>query len=337
MCTRGTLRRDDERHVRVGLASATEPYRASVAIRSPSDVARARREALALASSLHFAAVDAAVARHLVAELAQHMILTDRRGDIIFRAVAHAHRRTLHVVTGDRLEGFAMTSAGARRARVTRRCRIFLPGVSRDANLAESEACRIARLLHDAAGQLLFALQLTIADLAETASSAERPKVEDAQRLVAELDEQIRCLSRELHPLVLEDLGFVPALRQLVERIARQTHLPIVVDAADIPRQPRPVELALYRAVQEALRNAVRHARAAIRVAVDLRSNAIVCTVRDAGIGLSLRPDRGERVGVGLIAMRERLEAVGGELRLHSQRGAGTTVTMCIPIRRAFK
>jgi signal transduction histidine kinase len=196
----------------------------------------------------------------------------------------------------------------------------------------EEEARRIAHELHDEAGQLLASLHITIDELASQAPG------QDAifRRLRAGLDRveaQLRRLSHELRPTILDDLGLRPALEWLAQGLAERRGLTVTVDAPDSRLAPE-VETALYRIVQEAVTNALRHAQPRrIRVEVREEGPHIRVVVRDDGRGFDVAAawaQRGDR-GLGLIGMRERTEALGGTLEIRSTPGAGTEVCAMVP------
>jgi signal transduction histidine kinase len=197
----------------------------------------------------------------------------------------------------------------------------------------ESEARRIARMLHDGAGQLLFALELALGDLGRDVPAA-GGKVAELLDLTHQVDQQLRCLSRELHPVILDDLGLVPALEILGKRITTQTRMSVTLKSSIRDRLPQPVELCLYRVVHEALTNIVRHARAdeAI-IEIDRRGAVLVCSVRDNGVGFSPnRTPRGGPGGLGLVGMRVRLNGFRGSLDVASAPGRGTELLITIPL-----
>ncbi len=198
----------------------------------------------------------------------------------------------------------------------------------------EEEARRIAHELHDEAGQLLASVHIALDDIA--AQIPERSAaVRGIRELLDRVEEQLRRLSRELRPTILDDLGLTPAVEWLTQGIMERTGIPIGVEAS-IGRLPSLIETALYRIVQEGITNAIRHA-APTRITVRLRQEGttIYAAVHDDGRGFDAeetmnRP--GDR-GLGLIGMRERVEALGGRLALRSAAGQGTEVAVAIPIR----
>lgn len=195
----------------------------------------------------------------------------------------------------------------------------------------ESEARRIAILLHDGAGQMLFALQLALGDLTREVAMPDR--IAELLHLTGQLDDQLRGLSRELHPVVLDDLGLIPALELMVARISKYSGLKIVIDDQAADRFPAAVERCLYRVVQEALANASKHSRAtSISVSFQRTPREIVCTCRDNGCGIPDDVLAKGNGGLGLMAMRERLESVRGRLTVQTAPGKGTELTMTIPM-----
>lgn len=199
----------------------------------------------------------------------------------------------------------------------------------------EEEARRIAHALHDEAGQLLasvhIALDNLIQQLPERAGT-----LQDIHTLLDRIEAQLRRLSREIRPTILDDLGLAPALEWLAQGMAERTGLSVTVEAPD-DRLPPAMETALYRIVQEALTNVVRHARATkVHVEVLREGSTVRAVVRDDGQGFDVAATmarRGDR-GLGLIGMRERVDALGGKLSIESSPGRGTEISLTIPVKR---
>ena len=200
--------------------------------------------------------------------------------------------------------------------------------------LFEQEAKRIAHALHDEAGQLLVAVYIALAELSWTHPQAE-PHVIKIRELLDTIEEQLRRLSHELRPAILDDLGLVPALRFLSEGVSQRTGLVVTIDASREDRWPAPTEAALYRAVQEALNNITKHARATHAwVSLDCESQSIRCAVRDDGIGFDVEgvhAREGEH-GFGLMSIRERVSTLGGHLEIRSASGRGTELVVTMPV-----
>jgi PAS domain S-box-containing protein len=198
----------------------------------------------------------------------------------------------------------------------------------------EHEATRIAGILHDEAGQFLTAAHLQLAELAEQATPASLEKIQQVKKTLNQIEEQLRRLSHEIHPRVVEDLGLVEAATFLAGAFARRTGIAVTVHASIDRRYSIAIETLLYRLVQEGLTNISRHSRAT-EGSVTLRRDGddLFCLVRDNGIGFEPGDgDGGSTVNLGLRLMRDRLEAVGGTLAIRSAPGSGTTLTAKIPL-----
>ena len=196
--------------------------------------------------------------------------------------------------------------------------------------LREEERRRIRRDLHDGLGPALAGLTFTLDAVRNLAAS----DLERANALLASATEQtqtmigdIRRLIYGLRPPALDELGLIESLRGLASRESSSTTT-ITVDAPDsLPPLPAAVEVAAYRIVQEALTNVARHARArSCTVQLALEADAVLLEIADNGRGMT-----GHRAGVGLQAMQERADELGGSCRITSRPGAGTTVTALLP------
>lgn len=203
---------------------------------------------------------------------------------------------------------------------------------------AEQERKRWARELHDQTLQALGGLRML--NSAALRGDGEHERLRSALEQGIELiDEEIESLSSliaELRPAALDEIGLAPALRTLAERRSRASGVEIDVlvhlgGDGESGRLPPEVESAVYRLVQEALNNVVKHAEAGRAEAVlEHRGEAVEVTVRDDGAGFD--PDAANG-GFGLVGMRERVELTGGELRIEAAPGRGTTVRATIPLR----
>ena len=201
----------------------------------------------------------------------------------------------------------------------------------------EEEVKRIAHLLHDEAGQLLAAVHISIDDVVRELPPAAREHMKKVREFLGQIEVQLRRLSHELRPTVLDDLGIFPAIEFLIGGVAKRTGLSITLEGSEIGRFPTSIETALYRIVQEAVNNVSRHAQAS-RVSIQLQreAQAIRCSIRDDGIGFdvpSVLAKRGER-GLGLIGIRERLNALNGTLEINSSPGRGTELNILIPLEK---
>lgn len=199
----------------------------------------------------------------------------------------------------------------------------------------EQDAKRIAHALHDEAGAMLAANHLAVAEAARDLPEAHGERWLAIRGLLNQTGEQLRRLSHELCPTILDDLGLQPALDFLSRGVAQRAGLEIALQGEWRRRMEPDVETAVYRAVQEALNNVARHARAkSVSVCLEHRSGCLYCAIKDDGIGFDVASvlARKGRHGLGLISMRERLGAVGGSLNIVGKPGRGTTVEMTVPL-----
>jgi signal transduction histidine kinase len=195
----------------------------------------------------------------------------------------------------------------------------------------ELERRRLARELHDQTGQELTSVLLGLKAVEEAKSGAERAEALAAVReQVVETLHDVRRLAVELRPKALDDFGLVPALERLRDTFAEQTGMRVDLESRIRERLPTDVETALYRIVQEALTNIVKHARAtAVSIVLAPKDRAVTALIEDDGRGFT--PD-GSGEGLGLLGMGERLALLGGRLKIESSHGAGTTIVAEVPL-----
>jgi signal transduction histidine kinase len=195
----------------------------------------------------------------------------------------------------------------------------------------EEEIKRIAHTLHDEAGQLLVSVHLQLAELARELPAATE-KVRDCQTLLSDVEQQLRRLSHELRPTILDDLGWLAALEFMASAVSGRSLVPVEVRSGVTQRLPAAVEITLYRVVQEALNNAARHARATrIRVEIDVDRDCLRGLIRDDGVGFDV-DSCVRNGGLGLRGMRERLSALGGALQVVSTPGEGSQIRFELPM-----
>ncbi|MGH7255258.1 MAG: ATP-binding protein [Nitrospirales bacterium] len=211
---------------------------------------------------------------------------------------------------------------------------------SREANMVlrrlnemlEEEAKRIAHALHDEAGQLLASVHIALAAVSVELPEKLQGKLQEVRVLLDQIEDQLRCLAHELRPTILDNLGLVPALEFLAQGISKRTGLSIQVEGPSEGRLPIAVETSLYRLVQEALNNTGRHAQASFAVVrIQYEDKRVCCVIRDDGVGFDPSVKL-ERQGLGLLGMRERVNAVGGKVVINSAPGRGTTVLAEVPL-----
>ncbi|MGH9749914.1 MAG: ATP-binding protein [Candidatus Polarisedimenticolia bacterium] len=199
----------------------------------------------------------------------------------------------------------------------------------------EESARRIAHALHDEAGQLLVSAHLALQMLSGELPPAARGRLAEVRRPLEEIEKHLRRLSHELRPTLLDDLGLLPALQYLGQGVTERGGPEVRVEGGGEARLPEAIETALYRVVQEALSNVVRHAAARrVRVILETGPRAIACRISDDGQGFDVEAvlSRKGRGGLGVIGMRERINALDGTFALDSAPGKGTEITITIPL-----
>ena len=199
----------------------------------------------------------------------------------------------------------------------------------------EDEAKRIAHSIHDEAGQFLACVHIALEEVARELPPNSRKHLEEIRQLLNQVEGQLRRLSHELRPTILDDLGLLPALEFLAEGVSQRSGVPIAVEGDRGSRLAPAVETALYRAVQEALTNATKHAQAkAVTVRVRRQTKFVSCSVRDDGVGFetsAMLARKGNR-GLGLLGIRERVAVLGGTVQINSKPGQGTEIMITVPL-----
>jgi len=197
----------------------------------------------------------------------------------------------------------------------------------------EVERRRLARELHDETGQALTSILLGLRAV-EDAQSGEQSREAAAQlrELVVDTLQDVRRLAVQLRPKALDDFGLVPALDRLVETFSEATGIGVELEAQlGADRLPTEVETTLYRIIQEALTNIVKHARAReASVLLIHRAGTVTAVIEDDGEGF--RVDEVREDAAGLIGMRERLALHDGRLTVESSRESGTTLVIEVPL-----
>jgi PAS domain S-box-containing protein len=201
----------------------------------------------------------------------------------------------------------------------------------------EKERTRIARELHDDFSQRMALLQIRLEQLGQgnTAgfSSNARQQLDSISEIASEISSNIHDLSHQLHPSKLDTLGLVASVRSLCREFSEQHKLQVQFVHEDIPGPiPKDVTLCLFRIVQEALRNVVKHSGAS-EAAVELsgQGDRIDLCISDAGVGFETGSAKGA-AGLGLISMRERLRLVGGDIVIESELLHGTRIHAHVPL-----
>ncbi len=200
----------------------------------------------------------------------------------------------------------------------------------------EEERRRLSRELHDETAQVLAAVRLQLGVLREHADDEMAPRVDRAIELLGEGIQSVRSVTSSLRPSLLDDLGLVPALRALVDDFGDQGQIETNFSVGGSPPSlSKEGELALFRALQEGLSNAARHANAGqLWVTLTTESDRAVLRIRDDGQGLSgarASGEGGDQVGTGLAGMRERISALGGSILVTESPGGGVELVVAVP------
>jgi signal transduction histidine kinase len=198
----------------------------------------------------------------------------------------------------------------------------------------ELERRRLARELHDETGQALTSILLGLRAVEDAGNSDDlRQAASDLRELVVATLQDVRRLAVQLRPKALDDFGLVPALERLVQTFSESTDIRVALEAQlGDERLPPEVETTLYRIVQEALTNIVKHAEAAnVSILLVRAKGSATLVIEDDGQGFD--PDKTREGGLGLVGMRERAELHEGRLRIESAPGGeGATLVIEVPL-----
>lgn len=201
-------------------------------------------------------------------------------------------------------------------------------------SVREEEKARIAREVHDELGQMLTVLKLETS-MCELAYAQLDPglheRLNSMKRLIAQLFQLVRDVATALRPPIL-DAGIASAIEWQARRFEARTQIPCLVQVPDnLPRLSDAKAVGLFRILQEALTNVMRHAQAhTVELSLTLEAHELCMSISDDGLGFdtaSARP-----TSFGLVGMRERVLIMGGSLSLHSERGEGTTLSVRVPL-----
>jgi signal transduction histidine kinase len=206
--------------------------------------------------------------------------------------------------------------------------------------LQDEERRRFSRELHDSLGQYLAAVKMNL-DMFSNSQPGNR-LLSEAIHLLDQSIAETRTISHLLHPPLLDEAGFSSAAKWYLDGFAQRSGIAVKADLPnDLGRLPRPVELGLFRVLQESLTNIHRHSGSSrAEVALKLFPHQVILEVRDFGHGipperLKSFEARGANFGVGLAGMRERLRELGGQLEIRS--GQGTIISVTMPLRESAK
>jgi PAS domain S-box-containing protein len=200
----------------------------------------------------------------------------------------------------------------------------------------EEERWRISRELHDDLTQRLGTLAIDIGRIAEERplpAKAHRASLRSLQQRVVEAAEAARHLVHELHPLELEDLGLVAALRAYCQDFSRREGIVVRLKSRDVPKRlKREIGSCVYKVAKESLSNVAMHAEAErVSVILEGAGDVIRLSVKDSGIGFTAGME-GAEGGMGLLGMKARVALVGGNIDIVSEPGQGTEVRVALPL-----
>jgi signal transduction histidine kinase len=202
----------------------------------------------------------------------------------------------------------------------------------------EEERQKVARELHDDVAQRLSLISFLLSDVQKSPDKHAAAKIAEGLQHVQALNTDVRQISHQLHPAILEDLGLSVALKALVEEFGKREEMPATYVGRNLPKiAPQPATIAIYRITQEALRNVAKHAgKTHVKVILEARRNELHLEVRDFGAGFDQETEiDAQHRGLGLISMKERARLAHGNLSVTSKPGEGTTVIADVPFEAA--
>lgn len=203
----------------------------------------------------------------------------------------------------------------------------------------EEERKRVAREIHDGPAQMM-------AHVVFRAEIAERLLEEDVEKARRELHElkdtvrssltEVRKIIFDLRPMVLDDLGLIPAIRKYLDHFEQRFGIACRFQLiGEEKRLSSTMEVALYRLIQEALSNVAKHSKAdQVEIKLEFRSDKVAASIKDNGVGFEYNPKKLGSTNFGLVGMSERVELLEGKMDIQTARGAGTRVMFTIPMKR---
>ena len=197
----------------------------------------------------------------------------------------------------------------------------------------ETERRSISRELHDEVGQALGLLLMEVGRLSNQLANSDeksREMLEHIKTVAERVVQTVRNMALLLRPSMLDDLGLVPAVEWYARELSRQAGIEVKVHAENVSEKlPDEVKVCVYRVIQEALNNAQRHAHAKnVLVELTQSSDATRVKITDDGSGFDAKRTR----GMGVLGMEERVKRLGGTINIDSRPGAGTTITVELPL-----
>jgi PAS domain S-box-containing protein len=199
-------------------------------------------------------------------------------------------------------------------------------------NVREEDRKAVARELHDELGQTLTAMKIDLALLKKRLPAEQREAVQEIADLTDKTIQSARRVASDLRPGLLDDLGLAAALEWLMEDIRERSGIHCILDLPEKPvNLSKEQETALFRTTQEACTNVIRHAKAnKIRIRLEIHMDGIKLLIHDNGIGIQQNKILSGH-SFGLLGMRERIQALGGTLKIEGKKGSGTTIEVKLP------
>ncbi|MGH8312461.1 MAG: PAS domain-containing sensor histidine kinase, partial [Gammaproteobacteria bacterium] len=284
--------------------------------------------------------------RHLMAERIAE-VFARGHADVEADLLCRDGRRIPHYFTGRRLDlqgrtclaGVALDITARREAE--QRVQAYLQELQRLSprilQAQEEERRRLAGELHDEMGQNLLTVLLQLRELESRAPHAQQPAIRKISALTTELSEQVRSLSLDLRPAMLDDLGLAATLRWFVRERVAASGLKVSLEMdPGLPRLPAVTEITCFRVLQSALTNVAKHAQAQqVQVRVRIQDDTLHFSVQDDGRGFDVDAARRRAAAgrsFGLLGMQERVRFASGKFELHSVPGHGTSLEVSLPL-----
>jgi signal transduction histidine kinase len=199
-------------------------------------------------------------------------------------------------------------------------------------SVQDAERRRIARELHDGVGQYLIAIKMSCEVALRNRADADK-SLQDSLSLLDRCTAEVRTISYLLHPPLLEEMGLTSAIPWYVQGFTERSGIAVDLDMPSrLDRLSQPLELVLFRVLQESLTNIHRHSGSeTATIRIRLENGNVLLAIGDRGKGFGNRNTETNKSGVGIASMRERVREFGGDLKIDSQ-ATGTTVTAVIPL-----
>lgn len=233
--------------------------------------------------------------------------------------------RLAGTVLSELLSAYEMSCRGYREASTAMR---------RVNEMLEDEVRRVAHAIHDGAGQYLACVHLSLYTISKHIAEEGKGELQHAHELLEELEKDLRRVSHELRPRVLENTGLTGAVEFLADSVTQRTGLEIEIRNSLISRPAGVIETAFYRCVQELLNNITKHAHAdKVEIVLEEQGDQILCEVRDDGVGFDVNEAAllGGGKQLGFLGIQERVNVLGGSVSIDSTPRVGTSVRIVIP------